>query len=264
MQYGYGYGYYPPGPWSTNPIYYGAPIPQFPGPDNEWSRTLLQFPRDSSPQFTPPSAPVLKRLKYSESRFQDIASKFRESWLHTDRKLANIGFIYDCQVDETLWYDYREYSERVGNTQAPLWHGTSRKCTLGDDPSNAELCHNSDCSLCQIIKTGYKTGHARSSGLLGSGIYTTTVSSKAAKYATTSKKSKYNVVLYNIVAVGRRYNATGPMKNASSPPPGYNSVYGNPGVTSLGPGKRSLQFIETCIYDDNAIEPLYMVLFTEE
>ncbi|KAJ7113254.1 hypothetical protein C8R43DRAFT_1040087 [Mycena crocata] len=242
--------------YSAMSVYYnGTPKPQLrrpPGPANDASG-------------------LLRRISSGSGTFESVASAFRDSWKHTDRKLKRISHIYEireCYAPGArdsfdTFLQKKDYSLNVGNLQY-LWHGTSRKCTVGDDPQNAQLCHDSDCALCQIMRTGYHTEHARSHGLFGKGIYATSVSSKAAKYAKSARGSKYKVVLQNWVAVGKSYCPTGPLPNYTSPPSGYDSVYGTPGVTTLGPNRRALAFDETVVYATLAMQPLYILVVFEE
>jgi len=60
------------------------------------------------------------------------------------------------------------------------WHGTTRKCNIGDK-GVTELCSDTSCSLCRIIENSFdisffagKTGWGR----FGAGIYTSSTSSK--------------------------------------------------------------------------------------
>ncbi|KAJ7481396.1 hypothetical protein B0H11DRAFT_2023742 [Mycena galericulata] len=146
---------------------------------------------------------------------------------------------------------------RVGNTKRRC-HGTSRKCCLGDDPHNLDLCNDSDCCVCQIIREGYEQSRARPSGLFGKGIYCTSTSSKAAKYSRTKKRSKYDVVFLNNIVFGKDYSSPQPLCNYTEPPAGYESVYGKAGYTSTNAGK-TLEYDEICVYDDNAIWPIYLM-----
>ncbi|KAJ7437454.1 hypothetical protein B0H11DRAFT_2107222 [Mycena galericulata] len=214
---------------------------------------------------------ILLRVASDSSTFERVASAFQDSWKHTDRKLKKVRYIYEIKEcfapgsrdSFDTFLQKKGYSMKVGNNQY-LWHGTSRKCAVGDDAQNAQLCHDSDCALCQIMRTGYHTEHALSSGLFGKGIYATSVSSKAAKYAKSASRSKYKVVLYNRVVVGKSYCPMGPLADYTSPPSGYDSVYGTPGVTTLGPNRRALAFDETVVYTTLAMHPTYMVVFAEE
>lgn len=60
------------------------------------------------------------------------------------------------------------------------WHGTRRKCTLGDIGCTT-FCSDPQCSLCCIIKTSFDLAHfgkKTSWGRFGAGIYTSSTSSK--------------------------------------------------------------------------------------
>jgi len=60
------------------------------------------------------------------------------------------------------------------------WHGTRRKCTLGDNGCTT-FCSDSQCSLCCIINTSFDLAHfgkKTSWGRFGAGIYTSSTSSK--------------------------------------------------------------------------------------
>ena len=60
------------------------------------------------------------------------------------------------------------------------WHGTKRKCNLGD-PGNKTFCADSGCSLCCIIETSFDLRYFKAAtgwGRFGRGIYTSSTSSK--------------------------------------------------------------------------------------
>ena len=60
------------------------------------------------------------------------------------------------------------------------WHGTRRKCTLGDIGCTT-FCSDPQCSLCSIIKTSFDLAHFGKKtnwGRFGAGIYTSSTSSK--------------------------------------------------------------------------------------
>ncbi|KAJ6616357.1 hypothetical protein B0H10DRAFT_1799681, partial [Mycena sp. CBHHK59/15] len=147
-----------------------------------------------------------------------------------------------------------------GNEQK-LWHATQRQCKLGDDGRGLQLCTDSKCSLCQIIRTSYQKKFSLDSGMwwnddplrFGTGIYSSTTSSKAAGYSENSQASKYKAILLNNVVVGRTYETNQAMKGSTAPPRGYDSVCGLPGST--------LKYDETCVYDDDAIRPTYLILY---
>ncbi|EKM52988.1 uncharacterized protein PHACADRAFT_99581 [Phanerochaete carnosa HHB-10118-sp] len=143
--------------------------------------------------------------------------------------------------------------KRVGNEQK-LWHGTIRQCKLGDDGRNLRPCGDPQCALCQIISTSYQKKFSDSRGRYGKGIYSSTTSSKAAGYSKNGQPSEYKAMLLNNVVVGRTHETNDAMSRATSPPKGYDSVCGLP-------SDGGLKFDETCVYDDDAIRPVYLVLY---
>ncbi|KAF7362583.1 ADP-ribosylation [Mycena venus] len=154
---------------------------------------------------------------------------------------------------------HQAYAKRIGNEQK-LWHATLRRCKLGDEGRGLELCADAKCSLCQIIRTGFKKRFSLDSGMFGKGIYTSTTSSKielsvlgAAGYSENSRASKYKAILLNNVVVGRAYETNKAMVGSTAPPKGFNSVCGLPG--------SALKYDETCVYDDDAIRPTYLILY---
>ena len=61
------------------------------------------------------------------------------------------------------------------------WHGTTRKCKVGDK-GVTKLCADSSCSMCCILRTSYDLkffGKKTNFGRFGIGIYTTATSSKS-------------------------------------------------------------------------------------
>ncbi|KAJ7064781.1 hypothetical protein C8F01DRAFT_1128166 [Mycena amicta] len=199
----------------------------------------------------------------SDEMYDMIATRFRSSWRHTDRSIERIGHIYSINLDEASLDAQKQYLDSITksrgrvNINSNLWHGTSRNCTVGDDPKDLDLCSHPDCSLCQILRGGYKCSKAQSSAMFGKGIYSTHISSKAAGYSANNGRAKYKAILLNTVVLGNTYETTQPLRYATEPPSGYDSVYGETGDSS------SLRFPEYCVYDDNAIQPTNLVLFKE-
>ena len=83
----------------------------------------------------------------------------------------------------------RDKIERKGNFVAVgrspgnenrRWHGTQRKCNIGDK-GVTNFCTDSGCSLCCILKTSFDirfVGRVTDRGIYGAGIYTSSTSSK--------------------------------------------------------------------------------------
>ena len=64
------------------------------------------------------------------------------------------------------------------------WHGTTRKCKIGDE-GVTKFCSNPSCSLCCIMKTSFDLSFFAKKtnfGRFGVGIYTSATSSKFVSY----------------------------------------------------------------------------------
>ncbi|EIM89674.1 ADP-ribosylation, partial [Stereum hirsutum FP-91666 SS1] len=139
------------------------------------------------------------------------------------------------------------------------WHGTSRTCLLGD-PGCTQLCTNSDCSLCNIIRSSFNLDHYGTGtgwGRFGRGHYTSATSSKSDDYAKNlgyATTSNYKTMLLNLVAVGNAFKTYDDMDDLTSPPAGYDAVIGEVGGT--------LNYDELVVYRNDAIIPAYLVVYS--
>ncbi|KAJ7918515.1 hypothetical protein B0H13DRAFT_1992508 [Mycena leptocephala] len=187
------------------------------------------------------------------SEFNSVSYQFSISWRHTNRPRPPVRYVYRITPGSSLADNaHKAYAKRIGNEQK-LWHATRRQCKLGDTKQKLQLCAHAKCSLCQIIRTGYQKKFSLNSGMFGTGIYSSGTSSKAAGYSENCQASKYKAILLNNVVVGRAYETNNAMKGSTAPPKGYDSVCGLPGTT--------LKYDETCVYDDDAIRPTYLIMY---
>lgn len=59
-----------------------------------------------------------------------------------------------------------------------LFHGTRRKCRVGNDHEGVlEPCYDRECSLCCILRESFRVKRAGPRAMFGRGIYTTDISS---------------------------------------------------------------------------------------
>ena len=70
-----------------------------------------------------------------------------------------------------------------------------------------------------------------------------------------SRNAKHHVLLLNRVALGRTFPSQRNAQHLTSPPPGYHSVLGVPGV--------HLNYEETVVYSNDAIRPGYLLVYGE-
>lgn len=140
-----------------------------------------------------------------------VESQFNQSWRHntshpevravykivsTETSLQKYqNYLYECiparfhSPFNHLFFSRRESVERRGNFSAMnkargnenrRWHGTRRKCNIGD-PGTTSFCANQGCSLCCIIRTSFDLTFFKKAtgwGRFGAGIYTSSTSSK--------------------------------------------------------------------------------------
>ncbi|KAL0058295.1 hypothetical protein AAF712_015029 [Marasmius tenuissimus] len=212
----------------------------------------------------------LVSLKTSNAKYQELRALFLHGWKHPHKNRPAIRGIYLIVYPSEKLEPYRKYRSRIqqrtlrsgfdkGSNEQLLFHGTTRLCALGDSDRSVVPCSLPSCSLCSIISKLYdirKCGSKHKFRRFGTGIYTTTCSSKADDYFDAGgKDSQCRVALVNRVVVGkpciRHYNAT----NLVEPPPGHNSVVGVPGA--------DLNYEETVVYDSNALHPAFLIAYSD-
>jgi hypothetical protein len=190
-----------------------------------------------------------------------VANQFRTSWKHPTPvpTVERVWKIYGTRALNDTHGRYRLAVERrtglpEGNT-CRRWHGTIRNCNLGDNDQNRDLCSNLGCSLCQIIKTSFqliKQGQRTNFGRFGKGIYTSATSSKANDYVA-SNRAVTKAVLLNSVTLGKTVKLTVTDQTLVKPPGDADSVIGEPG--------GDLNYDESIVYNNDAIRPLYLVVY---
>jgi hypothetical protein len=151
-------------------------------------------------------------------------------------------------------HDYSDRIEAKGNFSAQnrsrgnenrRWHGTKRRCYIGDD-GETEPCSDPLCYLCGIIKNSFDIACSyrnRNFKRFGVGIYTSSTSSKfvpqylssvlelllnnflrAHDYSKNGFPSDWKGLLLSKVVAGRGCKLTTDQTSLTSPPPGFDSV----------------------------------------
>ncbi|TEB22902.1 hypothetical protein FA13DRAFT_1640556, partial [Coprinellus micaceus] len=129
----------------------------------------------------------------------------------------------------------------------PLFHGTTRTCALGSSDNHTKLCHRIDCNLCLILRGSYDIEKAASTGMFGTGIYSTNVSSKADLYASRNRPHLKSVIL-NHVVLGRTQLMKAADHSLQHAPDIYNSVTG-----ATGNQGGALAYHEAIVYREDAM-----------
>ncbi|KJA16181.1 hypothetical protein HYPSUDRAFT_193448 [Hypholoma sublateritium FD-334 SS-4] len=211
----------------------------------------------------------LRQLSSGDPQFATIERLFIKGWKHPKKLRPKIQGIFKVLAPETTISPYLRYRESVtaspalrNRTKNPaneqyLFHGTNRYCRLVEDGNRLRLCSLSKCHLCSILRDSFdvsRCGSKHKFRRFGTGIYTSTCSSKADDYTLNGdESSSLRVLLVNRVVVGnphkRQHNAT----ELTEPPSGYHSVIGKPG--------GDLNYEETVIYNNDAIRPAFLIVY---
>ena len=139
-----------------------------------------------------------------------VASQFRRKWMHgtqcpevraiykivsTTANLAgyeqylSVSLVIDSSLTLIDAHGYSDQVEAKGKfalqgmprgNENRRWHGTTRKCKIGDT-GVTRLCSDPSCSLCCIMRTSFDLSFFAAKtkwGRFGAGIYTSSTSSK--------------------------------------------------------------------------------------
>jgi len=209
-------------------------------------------------------APSILPLFSEDKDYGKVASQFLDGWRHPTAvpKIHKIWKIYSRRDLRDQFEQYKLKLERKtdidgGNTKR-RWHGTVRACNLGDDDAQDELCADTQCSLCHIIQSSFqvaKFGQRTNFGRFGEGIYTSATSSKANDYVASLSSMTTRAMLLNYVVMGKAIKMTANQPNLKEPPTGYDSVVGEPG--------GDLNYDESIVYDNDAIRPIFLVIYKD-
>ncbi|KAG8851994.1 hypothetical protein FRB96_009010 [Tulasnella sp. 330] len=194
-----------------------------------------------------------------------VARLLLNGWLHPLKGRPWPVRIYAIDLPPSLMQRYDSYRYTVLQNlgindlnEQKLFHGTPRRCCIGDPENTLLLCSDSTCNLCLIIRTSFKleragTALGRNFMRFGRGLYTTSVSSKADDYNVSQNNTEYKAMLVAKVVLGRSYTLYKNAKSLTDPPPGYQSIAGEVG--------EDLTYDEQVVYHDEAIRPAYLIIY---
>jgi len=186
-------------------------------------------------------APSILEIPQGHTTFDMVVGKFQKSW--TTQPCPLVKKVYKVVEQATFRIPYDKYLKTHGN-ECFRYHGTNRSCRLGDN-DHTTLCTSSSCSVCSILKTSFKVSLANPGGAFGQGVYTSSASSKSASY------SSDGVMFLTKVVLGQVHNAS-QFAEVNHCPPGAQSVVYD---------RMNGQLNETVVYTDEAIRPVFLILF---
>eukprot|EP00005_Dracoamoeba_jomungandri_P007468 CAMPEP_0174269538 /NCGR_PEP_ID=MMETSP0439-20130205/41405_1 /TAXON_ID=0 /ORGANISM="Stereomyxa ramosa, Strain Chinc5" /LENGTH=182 /DNA_ID=CAMNT_0015358377 /DNA_START=1346 /DNA_END=1894 /DNA_ORIENTATION=+ len=142
----------------------------------------------------------------------------------------------------------------AGNEQR-RFHGTRKICDFGEN-GNTRLCADSSCPTCSICRGGFLINRAGVNfGWLrfGQGIYLSSTSSKSDDYSHITEGG-YKALLVIKVLVGKGKKMYEGDSTLRAAPVGYDSVLGEVG--------QELNYDELVVYDEAAVLPIAVILYT--
>lgn len=210
------------------------------------------------------TAPMIITVPEDHQSFWSIEKQFLQSWKH-NTPCPDVRAIYKIVNTEERLGKYRQYQDTVeaqgkfvnmgklrGNEKR-RWHGTRRKCLLGD-PGNTELCMDPRCLLCCIIRTSFDLKFYKK-GKFGAGIYALSASSKSDEYSKNLNiHSNWKALLLNDVVIGNSKKLAQRSEMSSGVPSGYNSV-------TVKMNLSAVNYDTIFVYNEDAIRPSYLVMY---
>lgn len=215
------------------------------------------------------SAPIIVQVPENHNNYESVKSQFKRTWRHSSTS-PEVKAVYKIIASESSLKQYQQYLDAVetrGNFVAMgksrgnenrRWHGTRRKCLLGDT-GNTSFCNDMGCSLCCIIKSSFDLKYCKSAtgwGRFGVGIYTSSTSSKSNDYSSNlGITSTWKALLLNKVVVGNGKKLVNDNTSLTEPPAGFDSV-----LAEVSPG-GSVNYDELIVYRNDAVRPSYLVMY---
>ncbi|KAG8910558.1 hypothetical protein FRC01_006224, partial [Tulasnella sp. 417] len=148
--------------------------------------------------------------------------------------------------------------QQIKGNQAYGWHGTRRRCMIGDDLNKLnQFCSDAACATCVILTKSFDANFAgkapgRAFLRFGRAIYTSTVSSKADDYQNSNGSPYKSLILARTVKGTPDTRKVGD-KKLLAPNAGFDCVEGQVG--------QELNYDECCFYHNDAVRPAFLILY---
>ncbi|KIM28484.1 hypothetical protein M408DRAFT_142743 [Serendipita vermifera MAFF 305830] len=210
-------------------------------------------------------APKLVELPAAHYMFRRISDMFKEAWRHhtTAPTPQYIFVIVSTEENDRMYNAYKQGIESQRNFLAQnltegneqyRWYGTIRECNVGD-PGRGVLCTSAHCSTCWVIRHSFDVDRFGQDCGSGRGVYSSADSFTANRHSKTFNQSPWTAQLLTSVVVGglsTGYDKDGP-KMPDYPPDGHDRIGGQRG--------KPLTYNGTVVYRNDAIRPMYLVLY---
>jgi len=192
--------------------------------------------------------------KANHTEFQEIKEHFIRKWdprKGTHGDLCEVLIINNSKLEKR----FQNYLSTLPiNTVSQYYHGTSLSCAIHETNTP---CSDETCGICGISQNGFlKKCIGNYFQRFGNGFYLAPNSSKSHDY--TKEHKKYRAMLLCNVAEGNKYITKQNKTDLSTPPQGYNSVYGKGDYTDI---HFPLNYDEIVLYTPEAILPTHILVY---
>lgn len=193
------------------------------------------------------STPLILEAPPNHATYELVEQKFKSAWQVHTTQCPPIRKIFKIIESNSFLLPYDRYKKRVGRaSEVFCYHGTARRCTLGN-AGNTQLCTSTACSLCSILRTSFKVSLANPTGAFGAGVYTSSASNKSYSYT----RGGTGAIILTKVVLGKVRNVAA-WNEVMNCPPGFDSVVFD---------RQNGTLNETIVYSDDAIRPVFLLLF---
>ena len=190
--------------------------------------------------------------RHTGSEFVTVSLKFTRTWVHGPCPTIDFVFAISNNSLKQRWVAYRQVLS--DQTIEEHFHGTTLACNI---MANQRPCSYKNCGICGISRNGLDHCYIRKNNSFmrfGQGFYLAPNSSKCHNY--TQGNNGYRAMLFCDVCPGKKYYVKENRQHLSGPPAGYDSVYGQIGV--------SLNYPEIIIYNADAVMPRYIIVYRKD
>ena len=188
--------------------------------------------------------------------FKEVSLIFAREWVKPSLKPCPTDLKIFKVYNQTLESRFQTYVKSLGHQSTERhFHGTTLRCDLANSKG---ACTQSECGICGISRHGFDSKKIGSNisrfKRFGLGMYLAPNSSKCHDY--TQGCHGYRALLLCDVAPGRKYNIKHDKTQLTSPPQGYDSVYGQHG--------GNLNYDEIVLYKEDAILPKHVIMYQKD
>ena len=190
----------------------------------------------------------------SQQELTIIKGKFQQKWASGKGACPAISFVFTVTNQKLTqrWQAYRSKLQKNGVEE--YYHGTKITCNI---TAVNTLCNDEHCGVCGISRIGLDRRCIQkniSFQRFGHGFYLAPNSSKCHDY--TQGRHGYRAMILFEVCPGNKYCVKKTDTSFKSPPQGFDSVYGQAGV--------SLNYEELVVYNPDAALPKYIIVYQRD